>query len=368
MSLISERVLLKTPINPSTGYGNDGIALASELFEINSDVHLEPLHVGIPLPPNVAALFTKQRPLPGNNFDVTINHIDPSQLEIPDRLFQISRKTVAWTMWEFTSFGQEAFTSDLRKRLDNFDLLLAYDNNTKQCLAEYADEDRIAVLQGGYDSKLWTSTREDPERDWNGTFRFCMVGALNQRKNPFASIDAFNLLKRRHGKNFDAELHLKTVSPGLMPQMEQAYPGLKIHYESWDQPRLKQFYFGMNCLLAPSWGEGKNLPALEAQTTGCPVIASDFGGHQQWLNPDLNYAVSGPMVEHKPGQASMRVDVEQLADTMWHVYNNRAEAKIKGERASLTIPGQCDWSRVVERLRFIVKDISPKPRQADEQV
>lgn len=365
MSLVNESVLLKTPINPSTGYGNDGISLADELFEINADIHVEPMHVGVPLPPTVAALFTKQRPKPGHKFDVVLNHTDPGQLEIPDRLFQMSRKAVAWTMWEFTSFGTEKFTADLRKRLDNYDLILAYDEVSQQALADYADEDRIRILQGGYDSAQWLPTSDEPERDWNGTFRFGMQGALGQRKNPFAAINAFNLLKERHGKNFDAELHLKTITPGLVPQMEQAYPGLKIYYENWPQPRVKNFYYELNCLLAPSWGEGKNLPALQAMTTGCPVIASNFGGHRQWLNPSYSYAVGGELAEHLPGQKSMRVDVEELAELMWHVYNNRAEAENKGDQASSIIPAMCDWSRVVERLRFILNDVSPKPRPVD---
>lgn len=360
MSLVSERVLLKTPINPTTGYGNDGIALAQELHEIGAELHLEPLWVGIPLPGDVAALFTRERP---DNFAVAINHVDPEQLLCPPGLQLAARKTVAWSMWEFTSFQGEKFVSDLVERLAAFDLVLVYDDVSRQAFEPYIDEpERLKILQGGYNSDLWRPAQEDRERDWNGTFRYGMVGNLTQRKNPFAAIRAFNALKEEHGTAFDAELHLKTVSRTLHPAMEQAYPGLKIHFDQWTRKQLKNFYLSINCLLAPSWGEGKNLPALEAQTTGCPVIASKFGGHLQWASEDWNYLVNGPLEEHVLGQKSMRVDEDELKAAMWRAYSNRAEAREKGLLASRMIPQQCDWSNVVERLSFLIDAVTPRPR------
>jgi glycosyltransferase involved in cell wall biosynthesis len=346
-------------MNPGTGYGIDGIALAEELFDINADIHLEPLYVGVPLPAKVAALFTKPRP---EAFEVAINHVSPDQLTCPPGLQLAAKRTVAWSMWEFTSFGEEKFVKDIEERLSTFDLILVYDEVSKMAFEPYADPERIQILQGGYSPDFWLPSKEDPERDWTGTFRFGMVGALSQRKNPFAAIRAFNALKEEHGAAFDAELHLKTVTRNLHPAMEQVYPGLKIHYDSWTPSQLKKFYLSLHSLVAPSWGEGKNLPALEAQTTGCPVIASKFGGHMQWADSSWTYLVGGPLEEHAPSQKSMRVNEEELKAAMWRAYTDRSEARQMGELASRMIPAQCDWSRVVERLRYMLDAVTPKPR------
>lgn len=365
MSLTGERVLLKTPMNPSTGYGKDGIYLAQGLQRIDADLHLEPMFVGLPMPQDILPLFGKERP---EGFEVAINHVDPAQLQFPPSMHLFANKTVGWTMYEFLSFGEQnknegEFAYQLAERLEAFDLVLAYDEVSRSALAEYMDEpDRLKILQGGYDAEFWRLDDSFEERDWDGTFRFCMNGTMNLRKNPWTVIHAFKTLKDQYGDAFDAELHLKTQSLIFPPVLEQWCPGLRIHYANWSAEDLKIFYSKMHCLLAPSWGEGKNLPALEAQTTGMPVIVSAFGGHMQWATDEWAYLVDGPIEEHAPGMGSMRVSAETMVDKMWHVYNNRAEARQKGALASSIIPKMCDWSSVVERLSYLVDETPRRER------
>lgn len=362
MSISGDRILLKTPLSDSTGYGKDGIYLSILLEEAGGDVNLEPTFVAVPIPARTAALLTKSRP---EHFEVAITHIDPKQLNFPEALPKAADKVVGWSMWEFTSFGTqpEEWVPGLREQFSRLDLLLAYDEWSKQAFSEYMDEpERIKILQGGYDADFWRAKDSDPARVWDGTFVFSMNGTMNQRKNPFAAINAFKLLKDEYGDQFDAELHLKTTSPNLHPAMEAWCPGLKIHYTSWTTTQLRQFYLKTNCLLAPSWGEGKNLPALEAQGMGAAAIVSKCAGHLQWASEDWTYLVDGPMEEHLPGMGSIRIDPEVLAEKMWYVYNNRDEAKRKGAVAAKILPAQSDWSRVVERLKYILSDVTPRTR------
>lgn len=353
------RVLLKTAINPSTGYGIDGITLAQHLTELGADVHLEPLFVGVPIPPEVAYLFTKPRP---EHFELALVHLDPKQLEAPPGLAKAADKVIGWSMWEFSSMSAEEWAPKLESQLKYFDSILVYDETSKQAFSEYVDPNELIVLQGGYDSKFWSPKPTDIERNWGGTFHFGMVGALGQRKNPFATIKAFNLLKEEHGDDFDAMLHLKDMGHALSPMMESVMPGIKIYHQNWPPSYLKDFYFKLNCLVAPSWGEGKNLPALEAQTTGIPVIASKCGGHMQWADPQWTYLIDGELAAHNNVHFSLRVDYKELAELMWHVYTHRDEARLKGQLASKYIPQQCDWQAVLEKFQFVVDDIKPKPR------
>jgi glycosyltransferase involved in cell wall biosynthesis len=353
---MSYRVLLKTALTPFTGYGMDGLGLAVALGNAGFDVTLSPTVVEPPLPAPVAALLT--RPIEPM-YDLVLNHADPASLGLSDGERRAGHKTMAWSMWEFRKmpdhfnepFGPPDYFRNLKERLATYDVLGIYDEISREALLPYVTPDTTEVikLQGGYWSDPWLADPRD--RDWSGTFRFCMHGALHDRKNPFAAIEAFNKLKADYGDDFDAELHLKTNVRVLHPAMEDAYPGIKIHYVTWSEKQLKEFYLACHCLLAPSWGEGKNLPALQAQTTGMPVIATDVGGHAEWLSKDWAYPLNFEWGEHAPGIKSARADVNHLADLMWHVYNHRDEARLKGEKASHIIPSMLDWAKVIDRLK-----------------
>ena len=162
------------------------------------------------------------------------------------------------------------------------------------------------------------------------------------------------MLKDKYPDEFaGAELHLKTNIQGLPPQMEQWTPKLKIHFATWPRDLLMEFYAGCHVLLAPSRGEGKNLPALEFQTSGGAVIATDWGGHTEWLSDQFAYPLKCdvlPIELEMPNCKSARASVDHLAELMMHVYRNRAEVKQKAELAARTIPAMCSWDAVVQRL------------------
>jgi len=354
------RVLFRTPLTPWTGYGNDGISLVRAMTRAGWEVHVRPVSVEPPLPPEVAMILTRPVQPP---YDLTLTHIDPQNIPpVTQGEMRSSRVVAAWTMWEYLGFDQsEQWVQNFPETLKNYDLFLGYDDVTMETFKPNLSEQTRAVkLQGGYNSDEWMLPLPyEDQRDWHGTMKFAMVGLLSLRKNPFVAINAFKALKDEHGDDFDAQLHLKTMIQTLHPSMEQWCPGLKIHYEAWPQQKLMYFYNQIHVLVAPSWGEGKNLPALEALTTGATAILSEFGGHKEWAGPEIAYFVDGPLEEHIPGVKSMRVDIEQMKATMWHIYTNRDEARQKGNLAKRTIPAMLDWEKVVQRLGDIVKSTYP---------
>lgn len=356
------KIALKVPLSPYIGYGNDGIGIASELVDYGADVHIVPgCLVDSPLPPKVAALFTKDK---CEKYDITIHHIDPDNFNNPVGWEDTAGLKVGWTMWEFSNFKNAGGYETMRERLKGYDVFFAYDQVTADALAEVFDGE-IRVLQGGFLPELWP----EMEREWFDPdhFRFCMVGQLHDRKDPWVAIQAFQELKHELGEEFaGAELHLKNSQPGaLISRMNEVYAPIKmrVYNEIWDKDTLEEFYSQMHVLLAPSRGEGKNMPALEFQSTGGTVIATNWGGHTQWLNSGYNYPLNFEMhtvSRDFPETFNARASVEHLKELMLHTYRNRAEARDKGARAASVIPAFSSWESVIHRLMQSISEINPK--------
>ncbi len=341
------RVLVKAPFNQHSGYGSDGIGMTEALMRAGIDIYLEPTHISPPLSDKVAQLLTKPLVAP---FDLLVHHVDPGQLGLTPVARRAAKRTVAWTMWEWSTLDNLRGRSTLRKRLADYDLVVGYDTVSSAALAPYVSTN-AATVQGGFWPEQWPYV----ERDWQSPrFGFCMAGALHQRKDPFVAIQAFQELKQELPEEFEpAELHLKTNQPGLHMAMEQWIPKLRVHYDVWPHPVMLDFYASQHCLLAPSRGEGKNLPALEFLSTGGTVIATNWGGHQQWLSSEYAYPLDHGLAADaptKPECLSARASKDHLKALMLHVFRNRQEAARKGGIGSQVIPRMCSWDAVIGRL------------------
>jgi Glycosyl transferases group 1 len=357
------RILARTPLSPYTGYGNDGLGMLQALMDANCHVMLDPVTPSPPWPARVAQLMTHSVDPP---FDLYLCHADPGNVACSKGIRKNSTLTLAWTMWEYETLEnmEPKGLVKLRKTLPFFDVFVAYDEPTEMSInhfmdaQEFTEEERPLVIRqtGGYvpgDWQLPEGTSMSREWEQGKPFRFCMVGQLSQRKDPFVAIQAFQELKEDPTIEFeDAELHLKTNIPGLHPILEEHTPKLKVHYVTWPQDVLRAFMANCNVMLAPSRGEGKNMPALEFQTLGGVVIATDWGGHRSWLSSEYAYPLEYTM-GHEPGLPdcrSARASKEHLKALMLHVYRNRTEAKLKGELAARTIPKMQPWPWVLEGL------------------
>lgn len=351
--------MVKGPVNPHTGYGNDILGMVTTLAQLGCDVYLDPSHVSTPLPPHIADLFTKRLKPP---FDLLLHHTDPGQLGISKGAAAASDLAVAWTMWEFATLDNCRGRSTLRRRLKDYDLVVGYDQVSTDALRPYVST-KQATVQGGYWPELW----KPMQRDWFGDrFSFAMVGALHDRKNPFVAIEAFKELKDEEPDFAPAELHLKTVEPGLHRKMEDWAPGLHIHYEVWPHEQLREFYGSQHVLLAPSRGEGKNMPALEFLSTGGTTIATNWGGHRQWLSNQYAYPLDyelRPLTGGQPKCLCASASKAHLKALMLHTFRNRAEVRRRGEAAAAIIPQMCGWQPVVERLFSRIAEAYPSTGQ-----
>lgn len=380
------KVLVKGPFSLFSGYGGDSYGIVRTLARWGMDVYVQPTWLDVPIPPDVAPLFTKELRGP---FDLTINHWDPAHLGITREARKMTRCAVAWSMWEFAphpGYGKDGakvtlpsgkivspqpglvphceFRSKIPANLKWFDIFLAYDEVSMASIGPYVPA-RVArgILQGGYPAEQWKPV----EREWGGEkLGYFMHGQLGPRKQPYVTIQAWSELKHERPEFAGAYLNLHTNTPGqLFPEMNELFKEVRIrvHIEAWDKPTLDAFYAQHHIGLFPSRGEGKNLPALEFLSTGGTVIATDFGGHRQWLREDIGYPLPYTLepthARHPEGAHDARVSVETLKDAIWHTWTHRAEARSKGRLAQTLIPQMCDWEVVIECLFRRIRDLEP---------
>lgn len=105
------------------------------------------------------------------------------------------------------------------------------------------------------------------------------------------------------------------------------------------------------------------MPALEFMSTGGVVIATNWAGHTQWLDPSYSYPLDFTMekAELYVGDAkNARADVDHLKRLMLHVFRNRSEASEKGRLAAQIIPHTHSWDKVVERLFMKLRENVPE--------
>lgn len=348
---MSWSVGLRIPLNASTGYGRDGIGLSRALVRAGVRVSLQPSHVYPPLPTDIADMLTVE---PDERFDLLLHHIDPSQLGLYGADVEQSTVCYAWTMWEYTKFSPE-LAEKVAPRLTGYNRVLAYDAVSEAALSALGTPTPISILQGGYEPDEWVVEPGEPCRDWRAeTFIFTIAGDLQLRKNAYA---AMRVVQRLADEGYDVVLRAKSRGP-LPERVTELYPVVESYYGVWSQQQMREFYSNAHVYLAPSWGEGKNLPALEAGTSGCALVLSACGGHKQWAHPAAAVLVEGTYNEYSE-MPYLVVDEQKMYEECKALVEDRDKARALGRKASEIYPTTMSWDRVVrDLLQMAAKDMT----------
>lgn len=346
------RVVLRAPFDRITGFGNDSVDLALSLSNAGVDVLPWPMALRPGLPQQFADLLTKE---PVGPADVALTFAPAFQL---DTLRGVNAPVqVGWSMWEWDRLtwahlrsGSLAWDASYRPWSDDdppMDHLMVACPMNLTAFRDIDDGVPMSVQPVGIDPKAWPREERNPK---GRPLRFGMVGMLNNRKNPFAALYAWKAAKERDA-SFDAELEMKTSTPGLHPKIEDWAPDVKIHQGVWPKGTLVEWIMSLDVLLCPSRGEGMNKPAMEIQATGGTVIASDWGGHQNWLDDACAYRLDGQLVwDAKMGAQWFEADVEHLTGLILRAHRDRDELADKCAKAPDHIRAGFSWEGVAENV------------------
>ena len=129
--------------------------------------------------------------------------------------------------------------------------------------------------------------------------------------------------------------------------------------------QLGALYRSADCFVLPSRGEGWGLPLLEAMACGLPVIATNWSAQTDFIHHGIAYplGIEGlvPAEARCPyydGFNWAEPSYGHLRALMRHVYENREEARLKGERASAEVLGRWTWRHSAEKIIRRMREVN----------
>lgn len=349
------RLVLRAGFDRYSGYGNDAVDLAVNLAKAGVDVVPWPLSLLPGLPAAFTRLLEKD---PRGPKDVVLTFAPPYDVK-PWEVARGATKLVGYSMWERTpirpaDLAAHDWPADVAaggRAWEGLDLMVVTCPMNVEAFRGVDTEVPIQVVPCGIEPGDWP---EPPHRrDRDRPLQFLMVGMLNGRKDPFALLDVWRDLKATV-PGFDARLHLHTLAPGLHPALVDTYgPDLTLSQRPLDRDGMVGMYHAADVMISVSRGEGNNKPAMEFMATGGTVMATDWGGHQNWLHRDVAYPLPGTL--HQVDDPALdaqefRVDPDALRATILHAWQHRDEVARKQALAGAWIRQTHAWPVVVDRL------------------
>jgi len=198
----------------------------------------------------------------------------------------------------------------------------------------------------------------------NGDFVFVSNFEWGERKAPLHMLRTFNRTFRSREPvllvckitNRDGGIDV----PNQIRALELDESGGRIYFiynQQIPHYQLAALYRSADCFVSTSRGEGWGLPLFEAMACGLPAIATDWGGHTAFLDPDDSYPlhIRGliPAVSDCPYYEGFRwaePDEDHLSHLLRHVFTNQEEARAKGLRAADRIRLTATWSHTARAI------------------
>jgi GT2 family glycosyltransferase len=191
-------------------------------------------------------------------------------------------------------------------------------------------------------------------------FMFDFYSVL-ERKNPQGLLNAF-------GKAFDrtdkALLVLNYINGNANPKGVQLLQKMSkdLNIKILDGPLSQDDYFALisaaDCYVSLHRAEGFGVPMAEAMSFGKPVIATSYSGNMEFMNSNNSLLVRYDLKElnknygpYRKGNVWAEPDIEQAAQLMRWVYENRKEGNSIGARAQKEIKETLNPKLAAEEIR-----------------
>lgn len=223
--------------------------------------------------------------------------------------------------------------------------------------------DKVQVVPNGVDPAVFTPAGDVPELPTKKRFKFLYVGGTTYRKGfdvllesyvrAFTAADDVCLLVKDCGTR---SYYQGQTAEELIATVRSTPNTPEILYTDADltDEQMAQLYRACDVFVAPYRGEGFCMPALEAMACGLPVVVTEGGGTDDFVDEAVGWLLPaeqrslGQQVDGRqfPGDVCLlEPDVAILVETLQYCYQQPQECRGKGMAASLRARTEWTWDR-----------------------
>jgi glycosyltransferase involved in cell wall biosynthesis len=228
------------------------------------------------------------------------------------------------------------------------DIILVANDRTSKALPAGVRGKVMRFVENGVDLSVWRSkSTSSTSKEPNKQVHFVFLGRLIDWKGVDVLLEAFvavaaqtdAVLEIIGDGNIRGELEAQTVRLGL---------GDKVVFSGWlsqeqSAIRLQQ----ADVMVMPSLREPGGAVVMEAMGIGLPVIATNWGGPKEYINPTC-----GILVE----PSSQEAFVQGLTDAMLKLAHSPELRESMGSAGRERVRELFDWERKVDRMMGIYQE------------
>ena len=238
------------------------------------------------------------------------------------------------------------------EKINHFDAVFTLSKQNIQMMKESGVTVPVELIYWGTDTRKFRPI----ERVDDGIFTFGTLGALSIRKGTDLLVRAFELAFSP--RVTDVRLLCKTsYNHYNFISKDQR---IKVELTPWDHDELMKKFFGkVDCLVAPSRGEGWGLTPMEAMATGIPVIMTGWGGFLEFHDPRASILLDYTLVPatefsetvyKEPCGDWASPSLDDLVSKMRWAYENQDKIKEMGNFAKDYVRDNWTWEKTQPRF------------------
>ncbi len=321
--------------------------------------------------PNAANLDTQIQAFDQDNpHSVNLLHLNfdilPAFAKEKGHMYFAGRYNIGCWFWELSEFPEVWYSS-----FDHFNELWASSNFIQDCLSRVSPIPVIKMpLALAPEVPVCSRLNRSYFRITNDKFVFLFVFDFDsaiERKNPLGLVEAF---KRAFGGTENVLLYLKSVHGNhdsktfaSVRLAAAGQPNIIVTDAVYSREEIDALIHSCDCYVSLHRSEGFGLPIAEAMRAAKPVIVTGYSGNMDFTTSGNSFLVDYRLARieqegpYPQGFVWADPDLDQAAEQMRFVYENREAAAERGQRGRETVLKLFDpvvaGTRMKERLKRI---------------
>ncbi len=290
---------------------------------------------------------------------VWIRHQWPPKFEPPK-----GARWIVMQPWEFS-----ALRKDFAEAFQHADEVWVPSTFTRKVfVASGLDFNKVQVVPNGIDPHLFTPFGVAADLPTKKNFRFLFVGGTIFRKGIDVLLEAYQqkftaeddvclVIKDMGGKSF----YRGQTAQQTIEEFRRRPEAPEIVYidKTMTEEEMAALYRACQVFVSPYRGEGFSLPTLEAMACGLPVIVTDGGATDDFVDEEVGWLIPaaqrslGSVIDGHPltGEAFvLEPKVDALGELLETALDHPADGAMRGRMGSLRARTQWTWNRATLKM------------------